>query len=705
MRYFFNPRSVVLIGVSRKSGTGAYNNLEIMLRYGYKGRIYVVHPEAPEILGHKTYSRISDLPEAPDLAIMSVGRDRILPAFEECVERGAKRAIVISQGFADADEQGRELQKQLAETARERGARVVGPNTIGVYNCFANFTTSFVDTVRDSRLAPLAIVAQSGVFQVAYDVFTLHASKAIDLGNMCDVDYVDVLEYLENDPETKIIVLHMEGLKRGRRFLEVAERVARRKPIIVLKIGRSAAGAKAALSHSGSLAGEDAIFDAAFAKAGLIRVKDTMELKSVCNAFLHYSPQAMKGPRLGVVTGSGAAGIMTADACEEYGLEIAPFPEEIRHELENPHIAWHKLHNPADVWPLGMVTGSFADLFKRTICGLLKSEKVDAVLGMTPSFPSLLHDDLDLLESVREINRINTERKPVALWPYGGNQANQAERIKDEPDVAYFETLEAAVIGFAALWRYQKLQRERAGEAPRFAQTAAGKPCPDLLPPKGVLLGPSAFALLDSYGIPLAPGRLAQNLEEAAAIADEIGYPVVLKIVSPQWLHKSDMGGALLDIKSRDELQQSFARLTRLFENRTPEGILEGVLVQKQMRGFELLLGIKRDPQLGPAIIVGMGGIYAEVFKDVARGIAPLTRPEALKMLEALRIYPILKGARGQKGIDMDVLLDALLALSQMALDYPRINELDLNPVIAGPEGCWCVDCRLVPAREYELPG
>jgi len=337
MNKFLQPQSVVLIGVSRQSGMGALNNLEMMLRFGYPGAVYVVHPKVPEILGHKTYASVGELPEVPDCAVISVGRDRVLPVFRDLAERGVRHVVVISQGFADADQHGTQLQHDLVAIAREYGVRVLGPNTMGIYNAFSRFSTAFIDLPRPQSPPPITVIAQTGVIQVGVESFTGEVGKAIDIGNGCDLDFVDVLEVLERDPQTRIIVLHMEGMQRGREFLEVAARVARIKPIVVFKTGRSRAGARAALSHTGSLVGEDAVFDAAFRRAGILRVRTMLELKAAVNGLLHWRDIA--GPNLGVITATGACGIMTADACEDHGLQLAPFPESARGELENQRIA------------------------------------------------------------------------------------------------------------------------------------------------------------------------------------------------------------------------------------------------------------------------------------------------------------------------------------------------------------------------------
>jgi acyl-CoA synthetase (NDP forming) len=694
MQLFFEPRSVVLIGTSRQTGAGAYNNLEMLLSYGYPGRIYLVHPKVPEILGYQTHPRVADLPEVPDLAVISLGRDRMVPAVRECVQHGVKRLVVISQGFADADDHGKELQAEIVSLARDHGARVVGPNTMGILNPFYGFTTAFIDVPRDSDPVPLTVVAQSGAFQVGPVSYTGRLGKAMDIGNAGDVDVVDVLEYLEHDPQTRIIVLHLEGIKRGRRFLNAAARIGRTKPIIALKTGRSAAGAKAAMSHTGSLVGEDAIVDLALAQAGIIRVRNQVELLAVSRAFLHYRP--MRGPRLGVASATGAFGIIAADSCEDYGLELAPFPERLR-EMEEERVGWHKLHNPVDLWPLGMVTGSFTGVFQRSLAGLLEDDQVDGALGMAPAFVSPRHTDLDIPAAVREIQQHNPQHKPLAILLYGDEAAVQAQgrELAQDANVACFDTMDEALMGLAATWRYQQFL-QTAPFSLDFSVPPPAAARPVLLPPEEVLVGEAALEILRAYDFPLVPGVLATDEAGAAAAAGDVGYPVVLKIISPAWLHKSDWGGVRLNVATEAELQEVYRDLVARFRQRTPGSALDGILVQKQINGIELLFGLKRDPQFGPVLVTGAGGIYTEVLKDVARALAPVTSDQAAQMLQSLKIFPILKGARGQTGVHLPALADTLVKLSQVDIDYPEIQELDLNPVIATPETCWCVDCRIV---------
>lgn len=697
MDKFLQPQSVVLIGVSRQSGVGALNNLEMMLRFGYRGAVFVVHPKVPEILGYKTYASVADLPEVPDCAVISVGRDRVLPVFRDLAERGVRHVVVISQGFADADQHGTQLQQDLVAIARDYGVRVLGPNTMGIFNAFSRFSTAFIDLPRPPSPPPVAVVAQTGVLQVGVESFTGDIGKAIDIGNGCDLDFVDVLEYLERDSQTRIIVLHMEGMQRGGAFLEVAARVARTKPIVVFKTGRSRAGARAALSHTGSLVGEDAVFEAAFRRAGIVRVRSMLELKAAVNGLLHWPNLA--GPNLGVITATGACGIMSADACEDYGLQLAPFPDGARGVLENQRIAWHHLNNPVDIWPLGMVTGSFTAVLERTAIELLQSDAVHSLLFIAPTMASDLHANLELRPTLEAIAAHNPEHKPLALWPYGDGIEAQRTALEGVPDLALFASIDQAVMALAARWRRQLLldRLETTAAAPPASRPEAQPAAAPKAPAKpGPLLGPAASRLLAAYGIPLVPEQLTTTADQAAAFAERHVYPVVLKVIAADWLHKSDQGGVVLNLGDRAQLTAAYAELSARFRRQVPTGTLDGILVQRQLAGRELLFGVSRDPQFGALVVAGLGGIYTEVFRDVARALAPVSQSEAMELLRSLKSFPLLEGVRGEAGVDLPSLAATLVKLSRLAVDHPEIEQLDLNPVIATAAGCWAVDSRII---------
>lgn len=691
MELFFNPRSIVLIGVPRQTGVGAYNGLEMMLRFGYQGRIFVVHPQAPEILGYQTYARGGDLPETPDLAIIALARDRVLHVLEDCLDRGIRRFVIISQGFADADDKGKTLQSRLVALAKEQGARIIGPNTMGVMNNYAGFTTAFVDVPRLADPPPVTLIAQSGAPQVGSESFTGPLGKAIDLGNACDVGFGELLEYLERDPETRIIALHMEGLTQGRRFLEIASRLSRQKPIVVLKTGRSAAGARAALSHTGSLVGEDEVFTAAFERAGVIRVQDAPDFLDTLQALRKLPP--LKGPRIGIATPSGALGIIALDALSAAGLVPGPLPEAVREAVEPQGPYWHRLHNPVDLWPIGMKTGDFLRIAHETITGFLADSAIDGVLAMLPGLSSPLHrNNLATPEFMATLN-LAQHGKPLVVAFYGDYRDTLRQNLDKVPGVACFCSVEQAVHALARLHQYHKIQTR-----PPEPFTLEANPSPNAAAaPRPPLQGQAALRFLErEAGIPTAPGVLVQDDETAAAAARELGFPVVLKVIAGAWLHKSDRGGVLLNLASDRGVRRGFRDLMARVRQETPHAALDGILVQKQMKGREVLLGIKQDATFGPVVVCGLGGTYTELWQDTAQTLAPVDLDQAHALLARLKSYPLLTGFRGEPPVDLDAVARAIVNLSRLALEHPRLQELDINPLMAAPEGCLAVDARIV---------
>ena len=688
MKAFFQPRSVALIGVSRQTGVGAYNNLEMLLRYGYEGKIFLVHPQAPKILGYQAYARVEDLPETPELAVISLARDRVVPVVEECLAQGMRRFVVISQGFADADPQGRELQAELVSLIRSHQALLVGPNTMGSLNAFTGFTTAFVDVPRENNPPPVTLVAQSGALQVGSESFTGPLGKALDLGNAADVGFAEVLAYLEHDPETRIIILHMEGLVQGRKFLEIARRVNREKPILVLKTGRSAAGAQAALSHTGSLVGEDAVFDAAFRRAGLTRVRGASDLVDQVQAFRKLP--VLQGPRIGIATPSGALGIMALDALSQEGLVAGHLPAEIRDKVEPQGPYWHRLHNPVDLWPIGMQTGDYLKMAEETLMAFLADPGIDGVVAMLPALSSPLHRNITNAPEFIASLELEKLDKPLVVALYGDYRDHLMQELSEVPGVACFVSVERAIRALACLYRYHQARDtspENLSLPPKSFAQISPKP-----KEKSLLLGQEALAYVARHDIPIAPGILAHSAEEAVAAARQCGYPVVLKIVSPEWVHKWDRGGVLLEVDGDAAVLQGYRTLQARAEGDRPWS----VLIQKQIKGKEVLLGVKQDSTFGPVVVCGLGGIYTEVFQDIAQTLAPINEAQAQELLAALRAFPLLQGVRGEAPVALPELARALAALSRLAAAEPELKEVDLNPVMVNHQGCWAVDARLV---------
>jgi len=694
MQKFLNPSSVALIGVPRKTGVGSFNNCEAMTRYGFTGRIYPINPNAAEICGLKSYAALTDIPERADLAIISVGRDRVLPVLDDCVRTGIERVVIITQGFADADAQGTELQQQITATARKHGIRVIGPNTIGIVNNYRRFTTSFVETNRPERFSPASLIAQSGVIQVAAENLAWnHWGKAIDIGNASDVDFADCLSYLGDDPETEIIVIYMEGMMRGDVFLRTAAEVTRRKPVVVFKSGRSRAGATAALSHSGSLVGEDTVFDAAFRRAGIIRVKNAAELKDAVHALLLM--KEMKGPRLGILTVTGAGGIMGIDACEDMGLEVAALPDGLARKLSEGLPDWVHVGNPIDIWPIGMIGGHYRDVSELALTELMKSPSVDGVLAIFPTTASPLHTDLDMTDAVARARRNAGNGKPLAIWPYL-DVPSAVGRLESTAGVACFDTIEQAVYGLSVCRRYHQIRQRTLPTPQPFAiDRQAAAPLLAEGRKNGVLAGEEALKLLSLFGIPIARG-FGGDRESILKAVSSLRYPLVLKLAGPNFLHKSEWDGVITGIASREDLVQAFDRLIENVGRRNPGLAVDAFHVQEQAAGKELILGLKKDNQFGHVVACGLGGIYAEVFRDVSRELAPIDRETALAMLSSLKTYPLLAGTRGQASVDLAAVADAVVRLSGLAAEIPDIAELDINPLIAAAGGCLAVDARII---------
>lgn len=695
MRNFLEPESVALIGAPRKTGPNTYNGVEMMLRYGYRGRVYPVNPKADEICGLKVYPSVTEVPETADLAVISLGRDHVVPAFKECIQSGIRSVIIISQGFADADELGRKLQAEIVRLARESDTRVIGPNTLGVMNNFQNFSTGFIDLPKSEKIPPVSLVAQTGLIQVGSPDFSYHNwGKALDLGNASDVDFVDALEYFEADPQTRVIVLHMEGIIRGRDFLEAASRISFSKPIIVFKTGRTKAGAKAALSHTGSLVGEEEINDAALRRAGVIRVQTADDLKDAIRALVQF--EDMEGPRLGIMTPTGAGGIMATDACEDFGLTIGELPEGLADKLKKGLPDWIHIGNPVDIWPVGMLGEGFSRAYKLALTELLKSPKIDGILAMTVNVTSPLHTDIDIVEEVAAARQETRNRKPIAMWIYGWDTASAAKRHENTDGVACFDSIERAVKGLSFCYRYHQIRNREISSQRRFSYE---REVAETLLRKGrerkILLGEDALALLSAFGIAAIQGKIARNWKEIETAAGTLRYPLVLKLSGEAFLHKSEWGGVVTGIRNKGELHRAFQDMKKNVRSRNQK-LKIGFQVQEQAKGKELLLGLKQDAQFGHVLACGFGGIYTEIFKDISREIVPVGRQAAERMLSSLKICPLLKGVRGEAGVDWEGLLDDLEKVSFLATVAPDIAELDINPLMVDASGCVAVDARIL---------
>jgi acyl-CoA synthetase (NDP forming) len=694
---FCNPGSVAIIGASRSTGPGAFSILENLINYGYKGRIYPVNPKAKEILGLECYARAQDLPEVVDLAIVTVPRELLARVIRDGCERGIRNFTLVAQGLAEADAAGAAIQDEFMGIIRAYGARILGPNTLGTVNAFDGFTSSFMPLERPADPLASGVICQTGLFLATDLGLTTGIGLGVDIGNQADIGFTETLRFLGDDPRVRVVCLHMEGLRpgEGRAFLEAARDVVRRKPVLVYKTARSAAGAKTAGSHSGSLAGSHAVYEAALREAGVILLEDVEDMDDSVKAFLYYPP--MRGRRVFIVTVSGGGGIMAADACEDYGLELAELTPETMRKLRDLYPSWMEAGNPLDVWP-ATIGRDYRAIFATCFEAVATDPNVDGIIcvGGTFAGSSLAMGGFIALAS-RQYD------KPITWWVHGRRSAPVVAEAETTRRVAAYPSADRAVRALSRLATYYvDVRGEKEKDAPtqlptgmaadRLRPIAAG----GAAPARARALGVEAYDLLSAYGVPAARWRVAGTAAEAVVAAREIGFPVVLKPIGPGVLHKTELSVVHLDLSGEEAVFQAASEVLARLAGEAGEVKL---LLQEYLQGgHEIIIGARRDSHFGPIVLAGMGGIFAEVLQDVAIGLAPLTPLQAETLLAKSRGFAVLRGLRGQPASDTKAVVDALVRLSWLVSEHPEIVELDLNPVkvfVAG-RGCRVLDARIL---------
>ncbi|HIC94560.1 MAG TPA: CoA-binding protein [Anaerolineae bacterium] len=692
---FFNPRSVAVIGASRSKEKLGHGVLANLIEYGYPGRIYPINPKADEILGLKCYPSVLDVPGPVDLAIVVIPARFVAAALEECGQKGVQGVIVISAGFREAGREGMKREHEIVAIAKRYGMRLVGPNCLGIIDTVCPLNASFAAGMPPK--GTIAFMSQSGALCTAILDWALATgigfSHFVSLGNKADVAEVDLLEAWEDDPHSNVILTYIEGLPEGRRFMEVARRVTRRIPVIAVKSGTTSAGSRAVSSHTGSLAGSERAYEAAFRQSGVLRAESIQHLFDYSLAFA-YQP-VLRGGRIAIVTNAGGPGVMATDALEREGLSLASLSRETIEFLRAHLPPAANIYNPVDV--LG---DALADRYALALEAVLRDENVDGVVViLTPQVMTQIE------ETARLVGEIAARYdKPVLGCFMGEAKVGPGIKILNEHKIPNYPFPERAVGALRAMMDYRRwlerppleveefeVNRERVREV--FAQVRAeGR----------VTIGDAeARAILQAYGIPIPRSKLARTPEEAVEIAEEIGYPVVMKVASPDILHKTDIGGVKLNITSAADVRDAFDLLVYRATRFMPDADIWGCLVQEMVRGAkEVIVGMNRDPQFGPLVMFGLGGIYVEALRDVSFRIAPLSRREAEEMICEIRSYELLRGVRGERPVDIAAIVDCLLRVSQLATDFPEIVELDVNPLMVKEAGggAVAVDMRLVLA-------
>ncbi|HLF26276.1 MAG TPA: acetate--CoA ligase family protein [Anaerolineae bacterium] len=676
----FAPRGVAVIGASRDATKLSYGVARNLIASGYAGAIHFVNPRANRIMGLPCYPSISSVPDPVDLAVIVIPAAQVPQSLEDCGRRGVRAAIIISGGFGETGAPGKRLERQIAEIARRWGLRLVGPNCIGVIDMHLPLNTTFIKSV--PQAGDIAFVSQSGaICQAVIDWgagMGFGFSRVASLGNQADVSESEVIAALADDPHTQVVTLYLEGVRDGQQFLHVVGAAARRKAVVALKVGRTTAGQRAVSSHTGALAGQETAYNAAFRRCGVLRASSTEELFDWARALAWCPP--LRGDRVAVLTNAGGPGIIAADALESSSLRLATLSEETRATLRTFTLAHASLANPIDL----LASAGPAD-YAAALRGLLADPDIDAVLVI--SVPPPIEDSTPVAEAIAQVGQ-GTD-KPIVVAVMGEATVGAALHVLRAAHLPDYHFPERAASALAALHRHTQWQAQPPFTPAAFSDVKRAAAA-QLLASAGerLISGPPATAILSEYGI-YGPGEvLVTCADEAVDWADKFGYPVVLKVASPDIAHKSDIGGVALDLADAVSVRQAFQRVVEAARRARPDARIPGATMQQMIRhGQEVIIGVVRDAQFGPLAMFGAGGVEVEGMRDVAFGLAPLSRPEAEAMLDATFAGRRLRGYRNAPPADREAVVDALLRLAQFAADFPQVAEVEVNPLRVQRQG------------------
>ncbi len=701
----FRPRSIAVIGASRDATTVSGAVFKNLLTHGFDGPVYPVNPKSPVVQSVAAYPSITAIPGEVDLAVIVVPSRMVVAAAEECGKKGVKVVVVITAGFREVGEEGSRLEGQLLEIVRRYGMRMVGPNCLGVINTEAGVRMNAQFAPASPPAGTVAVSSQSGALGLAIlqyaSELNIGVSHFVSIGNKADVSGNDLLEFWEKDPGTRLILLYLESFGNPRKFIEIARRVARTKPIIAVKSGRTRAGMRAASSHTGSIAGTESAVEALCQQSGVIRTDTMEELFDV--AMVLANQPVPRGPRVGIVTNAGGPGIMATDACESHGLEVPILSDDTIAGLR----AWlppeASVKNPVD-----MIASATPALFERAVAAVLADPKIDSLLVLY--VPPIVTNAAEVAESivrgVAEATRLadleGRPHKPVLSCFLGTHGLQESMATLHEGRIPSYVFPESAAIALSRAVHYGVWRREPPGTPRVFgvdrARAARAIDRAAARGPQAWLEGEEIAEVLAAYGIPQPAARLARTEDEAVAAARALGYPVVLKLWSRTLTHKSDVGGVALDLRDADEVREAWRGMRDRLGALGKLDQMDGATLQPLLReGLETIIGMARDPGFGPLVMFGLGGIHVEMLKDVAFRVAPLTDRDAREMMREVRAYPLLEGYRGSPPADIAALQEALERISQLAEEHPRIAELDLNPVRAlrPGNGVVAIDARI----------
>ena len=686
----FNAKSVAVIGASETKGKIGYD-LMISLLNNYKGKIIPINPKGGKVLGIPAFSSIKEYGHV-DLAVIVIPASLVPLTVEECGETGIKNIVVISAGFKEVDKEGFKLEKKLVEICKNYDIKLVGPNCLGIMDTYNDMNASFASDI--AHKGKIAFMSQSGAIMAAIldyaDKKNIGFSRIISLGNKAGINENDCIEDFMEDENTEVITGYLEGIVDGQGFIEGSRKASKKKPILLIKSGTTAKGSEAVSSHTGTIAGSDSAYDAAFSQSGIIRVTSLDEMMDYSSAFA-LSPLP-KGNRIAIITNAGGPAIMTTDAAIKAGLELSKLTCDTQEKLKEGLPATANVKNPVDV--LGDAS---PDRFRFALEIVLEDPNVDGVIYLVT--PQSVTDPEGTANVAIEL--ATKSEKPVLCSFFGGTRFESAEKLLAEKKVPNYLYPKRAVKSMKRLYDYSIIKNQEYPKHPKFDvdKDAVRKIITDAKKNGVQTFGLESFDILKAYGIPTVGTALTTTVEETVKAAEEIGYPLVMKIVSPQISHKSDVGGIKLYLNNAEEIRTAYEDMMENIPKMEPEAQLEGVQLQQMLSGGkEVIIGMIQDPTFGPMLMFGLGGIYVEIVKDVKFAIAPVSEIEAKNMITGIKTHKLLEGTRGDEASDIDSISDIILRISQLVTDFPEINEFEINPLMVFEEGkgALAVDMRMI---------
>jgi acetyltransferase len=706
----FNPRSVALIGASSDPFKYGYWTAKSLVENRFKGDLYFVSKtKSEEIFGKKPYAKIGDIEGPVDLAIIGVSPKYILDAITQCAEKNVAAIIIVATGFGETGHKGKEIEKKILNIARKHSMRVMGPNCMGMYNADLNLNTSIIDLAP----GPLSLVLQSG--NLAIDINfnakmrNLGYSKWATIGNQVDLRFHDYINFIKDDPKTRVLLLYIEGLfveseDDGRKFFEVTKKASQKMPIVAIKIGRSAAGIRAAVSHTGSLAGSERVFSEALDQCGVIRVDNPSELLDIAEAFSKCTLPS--GNRIAILTDGGGHGVMATDVADRFGLQVPILTKSTQTKLREvlkPHCP---IKNPvdlagtpeADIW-----------VFDRSLKILLEDSTIDAVVivGLYGGYADLSEDFRVLETEVAKsmVQRAKASGKPVTMHSIYQPSGPECLRILSDNGIPVYSKIESALHAMGALFKY-KLNRERLNMEPKYEPIKLPRNCQSkakklideiLVSGRKYLLENEARIILEYYGFVIPQYEVVKSKEEALLSFQRMNCPIAMKILSPDIIHKSDAGGIKLNIKTKNEIRIAYDEIIKNANNFKENCEISGILITPmQNYGTECIIGTKWNSTFGPAVVFGLGGVFVEILKDFSLRLAPVSKKVALDMIKEIKGYPILKGTRGTTPSNLSDLAESLVMLSILATEISEIREIDINPIFVSDKGIAVADARIM---------